>query len=240
MRIAVCDDDLTELSRISSFLDSYKQEKKASVIYKTYQSAMELLSTMKNSEYDLFLLDILMPGVNGIEAAKEIRNSDKDVNIVFLTSSPEFALESYAVKAQDYILKPPTKDKLFPILDRLFFEKQSPMEGITLKTRTGIARILFSRLVFVEVMGKKLYFHLADGGVREVSAPLSEFEDRLLSHSEFMKVHRSCIVNLWQIDELTPNGIVTLSGETVPVSRLLYPDVREAYMENLFIEKGVE
>lgn len=240
MRIAVCDDDLMELSRISALLDSYKQEKKVPILYKTYQSSTELLSTMRNFEYDLFLLDIMMPGVSGIGAAKEIRESDKDVKIVFLTSSPEFALESYAVKAQDYLLKPPSKDKLFPILDQFFSEEQSPREGMTLKTRTGVVRILFSRLAFVEVMGKKLYFHMADGGVREVTATLSEFEERLSSHPEFMKVHRSCIVNLWQVDELTPKGLVTFSGETVPVSRLLYSDVREAYMEHLFIEKGLK
>ena len=107
-----------------------------------------------------------MPGINGMQAAHEIRAFDAGVKIVFLTSSPEFAVESYAVKAYDYILKPVSKDKLFSILDAVIAEELKPLEGLTVKTQSGITRILFSRLAFVEIMNKKLYFHLADGSVR--------------------------------------------------------------------------
>ncbi len=137
-----------------------------------------------------------------MQAAHEIRTFDGGVGIIFLTSSPEFAVESYAVKAYDYILKPVSKDKLFSILDAVIAEEQKPLEGLTVKTRLGIARILFSRLAFVEIMSKKLYFHLADGGVREVTASLSAFEEELLARAGFVKVHRSYIVNLWQVGEL--------------------------------------
>jgi len=240
LKIAICDDDSQELARISSFIDTFRQEKKAPLTYKTFQSAIELLSTMSNGDYDILLLDILMPGMTGMQAAQEIRAFDAGVKIVFLTSSPEFAVESYAVKAYDYILKPASMDKLYSILDALIIEEQKPQEGLTLKTQTGLARILFSKLAFVEVMNKKLYFHLADGSVRNISASLAEFEDKLLSRPEFVKVHRSYIVNLWQVGELGAKELITHVGKTVPISRLLYRKVREAYMEHLFVEKGVE
>lgn len=103
-----------------------------------------------------------------------------------------------------------------------------------------MVRILFSKLAFVEIMNKKLYFHLADGGVREVSSTLADFEDKLLTRPEFFKVHRSYIVNLWQVVELGSKELITNAGKTVPISRLLYVKVREAYMKHLFLEKGVE
>ncbi|MDD2510439.1 MAG: LytTR family DNA-binding domain-containing protein [Syntrophomonas sp.] len=239
MKIAICDDDSPELDRISSFIATYRQEMKVSLTYKTFQSATELLSTMSSGDYDILLLDILMPGISGMQAAHEIRAFDAGVRIIFLTSSPEFALESYAVKAYDYILKPASKDKLFSILDALIAEEQKPLEGLTVKTQTGMSRILFSKLAFVEVMNKRLYFHLADGSVQEVPASLAYFEDKLLSRPEFVKVHRSYIVNLWQVGELRSKEITTLAGNTLPISRLLYRKVREAYMEHLFVEKGV-
>ena len=239
MRIAVCDDDSRELARISLFVDAYRKEKKVSLTYKTFQSATELLSTTRSGDYDALLLDILMPGVTGMQAAHEIRLFDAAVKIIFLTASPDFALESYAVKAYDYILKPVLKDKFFLLLDVLMAEEQKPLEGLTIKTKAGMARILFTNLAFVEVIGKKLYFHLADGGVREVSASLAAFEEKLLSRPEFIKVHRSYIVNLRQVGELGPKNMVTLAGDTVPISRLLYGKVREAYMRSLFVEKGV-
>ena len=240
MKIAICDDDSQELAHISSFIDTYRQEKKASLTYKTFQNAIELLSTVNNGDYDILLLDILMPGLTGMQAAHEIRAFDAEVKIVFLTSSPEFAVESYAVKAYNYILKPASKDKLFSILDALIAEEQRPLEGLTVKTQAGMARILFSKLAFVEVMNKKLYFHLADGSVQETSASLAAFEHKLLSRSEFVKVHRSYIVNLWQVGEIRPKELITHAGNTVPISRLLYGKIREAYMEHLFVEKGVE
>jgi DNA-binding LytR/AlgR family response regulator len=240
LRIAICDDDSQELERISSFIAAYRQEKQVSLTYKAFQSATELLSTLSSGDYDILLLDILMPGLTGMQAAHEIRAFDAGVKIIFLTSSPEFALESYAVKAYDYILKPVSKQKLFPILDALYAEEQKPLEGLTVKTQSGMARILFSRLAFVEVMNKKLYFHLADGSMQEVSSSLAAFEDKLLSRAEFVKIHRSYIVNLWQMSELGPREFITHAGKTVPISRLLYGKVREAYMEHLFVEKGVE
>lgn len=240
MKIAVCDDDLQELGRISSLLNTYVIEKETSLIYKTFHNATGLLSTMSSSDYDLLLLDILMPGMTGIRAAHEIRGVDTEVKIIFLSSSPEFKVESYAVNSYDYILKPVSKDKLFSILDAVIAEEQKLLEGLTVKTQSGMARVLFSKLAFVEVMRKKLYFNLADGSVLEVLSPLADMEEQLLSRPEFVKVHRSYIVNLWQVDELGAKELRTQAGKTVPISRLLYGKVREAYMKHLFLEKGVE
>lgn len=240
MKIAICDDDSQELNRISSFIDTYRRESNASLTYKTFQSATELISKVSSGDYSILLLDILMPGINGMQAAHEIRAFDAGVKIVFLTSSPEFAVESYAVKAYDYILKPVSKDKLFSLLDAVIAEERKPPEGLTVKTQSGMARILFSKLAFVEIMNKKLYFHLADGGVQEVSSSLVAIEGELLARSEFVKVQRSYIVNLWQVGELGSKELITHAGKTVPISRLLYGKVRESYMKHLFLEKGVE
>lgn len=134
MNIAICDDDSLELGRITSFIEAYRCERNASVAYKSFQSATELISQAEKRAFGLILLDIMMPGVDGMEAAKEIRIFDTGVKIVFLTSSPEFAVESYAVKAYDYILKPVPKDKLFSVLDAVIADEHIPLEGFTIKT----------------------------------------------------------------------------------------------------------
>lgn len=240
MKIAICDDDLQELNRISSLIDTYQQETNRSITYKTFQNASELISKMKGGDYNILFLDIMMPGINGMQAAHEIRTFDSEIKIVFLTFSPEFAVESYAVKAYDYILKPVFKEKIFSLLDAVDAEEQKLIEGLTVKTQSGMARILYSRLAFVEIMNKKLYFNLADGSVREVYSSLAAFEKDLLARPEFVKVHRSYIVNLWQVSELGPKELITHTGKIVPISRLLYGKVREAYMKHLFLEKEVE
>lgn len=236
MHIAICDDDRDELDSISSCLEKYKQEHHASLTYRTFHSGVELLSTAKSGDYALYLLDVMMPTVNGIEVATEIRSFDVAAKIVFLTSSPEFAVASYTVKAMDYILKPVKEGRLFGVLNELMIDFQKPQEGLTVKSKSGIKRILFSRLVYVEVMNKQVYFHLSDKSIREVTARLSEFEQALLARPEFIRVHRSYIVNLYQIDQLTQSEITTHQGKSIPVSRTLYKQVRDAYVKQLFWE----
>ncbi|MEG1782540.1 MAG: LytTR family DNA-binding domain-containing protein [Oscillospiraceae bacterium] len=235
MNIAICDDDLYELTHIKSLLECYNQENGTTITYKTYGSAVELLSTAQVSEYDLLIMDIIMPGFTGIQAAQEVRTFDEDIKIIFLTSSPEFAVESYSVKATDYLLKPILKEKFFSVLDSMLTKKKTLLDGFYIKTHGGMARIVFSKLVYVEVVNKKLYFYMVDGSVREVIAPLSEYEEKLLAHREFIKVHRAYVVNLWHMEELTTNGFITDTGKSIPISRLLYADVKKKYMEHLFM-----
>lgn len=240
MKIAVCDDNSMELDRIYSLIDTYKRECNVPIAVNTFKSAAELISHVSKGAYNLILLDIMMPGINGMEAAHEIRTFDAGVKIVFLTSSPEFAVESYSVKAYDYILKPVSKDKLYLMLDAAFAEEQKPLDGFTVKTQSGLVRILLTKLSFVEIMNKKLYFHLTDLSVQEVTSTLAAFEEKLLAYAEFVKVHRSYIVNLCHVSEIGSKELILNTGKKVPISRLLYGNVRQAYMKHLFLEKGVE
>ena len=240
MRIAICDDDSLELGRISSIVEAYRRERNASLVYKSFQSAVELISHVESGAFSLILLDIMMPGINGMEAAQEIRTFDTRIKIVFLTSTPEFAVESYSVRAYDYILKPVAKDKVFSLLDAVIADEHIHLEGFTVKTQKGMVRIMFSKLAYVEIINKKLYFHMEDGNVQEVNSSLAAFEEKLLARPEFVKIHRSYIVNMYHICILGAKEIVTGNGKTLPISRVLYGNVKEAYMKHLFLEKGVE
>ena len=239
-KIAICDDDLQELTRISSLLNQYQAEKEPALQYDAFSNAIDLLEAMKRRVYHILLLDVLMPGLSGIEAAREIRGFDEEVKIIFLTSSREFAVESYAVDAHYYMLKPGTAQKLFPVLDRIFMEAKREEDALHVKTSSGFTRIPFGRLEFLEVFSKRLRFHLADGTVKEINGSLSDFENALLCREEFIKVHRSYIVNMDSILSLDPKALTTCARREVPISRLLYGQVREAYMQYLFTEKGVK
>ena len=147
------------------------------------------------------------------------------------------AYESYGVRALDYLLKPIRAEMLFPILDRLFLQEQRPREGLTLKSGSTLIRVPFSQLVYVEIMNKRLYFNLTDGQLREVAGSLKEYEELLLARPEFMRVGRSYIVNILQVQELSPAGISTFSGKNIPIPRRLYPQIQKDYMKLLFAAK---
>lgn len=151
---------------------------------------------MDSEDYELLLLDMLMPGINGMQAAREIRERNHHVEIVFLTSSPEYAVESYSVRAHYYLLKPASPEKLFPILDRLLDNFKKPEDTLRIKTQSSVFSLPYGKIEYMEVSAKKLYFYLTDGSTREVAGSLTDYEPTLLRRPGFIKVHRSYLVNL--------------------------------------------
>jgi len=237
MYIAVCDDQIEELEILASLLDQWQKERQTALRVKVFRNAAELLDAARRERFTMYLLDVMMPGTDGLEAAREIRGFDAAADIVFLTSSPGFAYESYSVRALDYLLKPIRAEMLFPLLDRLSLREQRPQEGLTLKCGSTLIRVLFSQLSYVEVNGKHLHFNLTDGSVHEVFGTLREYEALLLGRPEFMRIHRSYIVNMFQAAELSQAGVRTFSGKNLPVSRLLYPQLQKDYMKLLFNQR---
>ena len=238
MYLAVCDDKKEELNAILSLLDEWQGERDFPLRRKAFQSAAELLEAARRERFTLYLLDVIMPETDGLEAAREIRRFDDAAEIVFLSTSPGFAYESYGVRALNYLLKPVERQKLFALLDQLCVREQKPREALTLKTATTIIRVPYSQIGYVEVIGKHVYFHLVDGDTREVVGSLREFESVLLLRPEFMRVHRSYIVNMFQVEQLSSAGLRTFQGANVPVSRLTYPQLQKDYMALLFEQRG--
>ena len=237
MYIAVCDDQSEELEALLALLRAWQTERRASARIRAFRSAGELLDAARKERFTLYLLDVMMPGTDGMAAAREIRGFDSAADIVFLTSSPGFAYESYSVQALEYLLKPISAKLLYPLLDRLLLRERKPQDGLTLKSGGALIRVPFSQLTYVEVSGKHLYFNLSDGSVREIVGSMKDYEGALLAQEEFMRIHRSYIVNMLQIEELSPAGVVTFSGKSLPVSRLLYPQLQKDYMKLLFAEQ---
>jgi DNA-binding LytR/AlgR family response regulator len=233
MHIAVCDDNIDELSRIASLLEDYCRKREGSITYEVFHSAIELLEMMKIRQFDLLLLDILMPGITGMDAAKELRRSDCNIPIIFLTSSREYAVESYRVSAEDYIMKPARKDEIFPILDKQLAKFTHEDAYLTLKTGSGIVKLPFSQIVYVEVINRSVQFILANGEVREAYGYLADYVSDLLSDPNFYKPHRSYVVNLRQVTELNKKGFATIIGKTVPVARDTFAKAKAAYMKYL-------
>lgn len=238
MHLALCDDNRSELSRLAATIEDYCRLRGVSATYEAFHSAAELLEALHAQSFDLLLLDILMPGMTGMEAAREIRLTDQVTSIIFLTSSPEFAIASYRVRAEDYIMKPVQRADLFPALDRLFSKQSREDAYLTLKSPGGVTKLPLFQISYVEVVNRKVRFSLINGEVREVYGYLVDFEQELLACSNFLKTHRSYIVNLSQMSTLKKTEFITKTGESVPVARGFFPQVKADYLKHLFFGKG--
>lgn len=180
MYIAVCDDQIEELEKLSALLQAWQSDRRSDVRFQTFRSGGQLLDAARAERFTLYLLDVLMPGMTGMDAAREIRSFDAAADIIFLTTSPGFAYESYGVRAAEYLLKPINAKLLYPVLDKLYLREQKPQDGLTVKSNGMLVRLPFSQLSYVEVNGKHLFFNMADGTVYEVAASMREYEGALL------------------------------------------------------------
>ena len=234
MNIAICDDNPLELKKITDIIESYAAQSRTPVRFSTFTDASAMLSAAKEEPFTHYLLDILMPGINGITAAQEIRSFDADAKLFFLTSTREYAYESYRVKAQDYLLKPVQSEALFALFRQMQAQETNMQDCLSIQSGRSIFRIPFAQLAHLEVNQKQLYFHMADGCVRQMTGSLSVLEDRLLSQPGFVKIHRSYIVNLQHVSVFSPKGCIMFSGKNLPISRLLYNSVQKQYMSYLF------
>ena len=132
-KIAFCDDDISILQELQTLLDQYCADRDEEINCAMFHSPLELLHAVEHgTRLDILFLDVMMPAENGIDAASEIRKFDKNVKIIFLTSSTEFAVQSYAVGAYFYQLKPIWKESFFRLMDSALAECEKEQMDLSL------------------------------------------------------------------------------------------------------------
>lgn len=157
-RIAFCDDDAALLHQMQDFLEQYRTLRGVQLELAPYTKPVELLADIEAGvRFDVLFLDVLMPGINGINAAREIRRYDTAVQIIFVTSSSEFAVQSYVVGAYYYQLKPFWKDSFFRLTDAVLAEcRKRTQHSLILRCKSGVTRITLDSLEYCEVQGRTL------------------------------------------------------------------------------------
>lgn len=233
MKIAACDDDAQVLAQVSAVLKAESSEY-GGISVTAFQSSMALSSALEDSaRFDLYLLDILMPGRNGMELAADIRKHDESAMLVFLTSSPEFAVDSYEVEAMGYLLKPVVPEKLSAILQKARQRLGNRKRDELLLSCGGTLRsVPLGTVMCVESFHNKLLYHLSGGETLETYGTIAEALERLSTDPRFIQPHRSYLVNMEYIREFGSKDIV-LAGDlpAVPVSRASAPTLKAQYIE---------
>ena len=234
LKIAVCDDSQIFLGCAVKLIQKWSDERRIPVELHTFNNGDELIAANTEERLDIIFLDIIMPLLNGMDAARELRQRDKSVKIIFLTSSPEFALESYEVKAQGYVLKPIAYEKLKELLDECAQSFTEEPKNIIIKTIAGYQKLYFHEIEYAEAQNKKVFFHLRSSNIVECVEPFHSFEDRFTLEDGFFKCHRSYLVYLQNVDYFTATQITTKSGRNIPVSRSYAKAFKEAYFSQMF------
>lgn len=236
IKIAFCDDDMEVLHQMNELLDRYRVERNEDITYAAFQSPFELLTEIeKGIRPDILFLDVVMPGQNGMDVAKEIRQYDTNMKIIFLTSSPEFAVESYSVGAYFYQLKPIWEESFFRLMDAVLAECEKKKKNrLILRSKDGITRIDLQQLEYCEVLGRKLLFHLENGAVLESAGSLDDLAGQLMQYSNFFRPHRSFLVNMEYIQNISSRSIKMVNNAEIPIPHGKCSEIKNTYMEYAF------
>ena len=236
IKIASCDDDMEVLYQMNELLDRYRVERNEDITYAAFQSPFELLTEIeKGIRPDILFLDVVMPGQNGMDVAKEIRQYDTNMKIIFLTSSPEFAVESYTVGAYFYQLKPIWEESFFRLMDSVLSEcEKKKKNSLILRSKDGITRIDLQQLEYCEVLGRKLLFHLENGAVLESAGSLDDLAGQLMQYSNFFRPHRSFLVNMEYIQNISSRSIKMVNDAEIPIPHGKCSEIKNTYMEYAF------
>lgn len=185
IRIAICDDDAAFLQSTVTLIEKWSNESGVSNEIFTFDNGDDLIAKNAVCHMDIIVLDIVMPLLNGMETAKEIRQKDKGVHIIFLTSAPEFALESYDVRARGYLLKPVIYNKLKELLDECCRCLEEEPKNLILKTEFGYQKIYYREIEYIEAQNKIIVFYMQNGKCIETTETLRSFESRLNDREGF-------------------------------------------------------
>ena len=240
MRIAICDDTDLDLKNLENLISLYSKQNNIPIEIDTYNDSNVLLNHInffKEKEYVLYFLDIIMQD-NGIDVASQIRKVYPDVPIIFTTSSKEYAIDAFKVRAYDYILKPVSKSELFDCLDKLTQTlKTTKKNAFTIKIEDlTYVTININEISFIEQKERRLVYHMTNNKVYTTTSIRGKFSDEIpfeYSSYNFINCHHSFVVNMNQIVSIDDYSFTMKNGDNIPISKRTLKAVRDQYVKYL-------
>jgi DNA-binding LytR/AlgR family response regulator len=216
MKLAIVDDDKKLTDLLVSYITRFKKEQNMTMKVSVFHNPNDFL-TNYNKDYDLILMDIEMPGLNGIETAKELRRMDSRVVLMFITNMAQYAIHGYEVEAVDYVLKPVSyPDFLLKIQKAMRYIVRNQDKKLTLNTQEGVVHLHISDICYIEVMRHYLVYHSTQGNFT-ARGVMKEMEETLNSY-HFVRSNHCYLVNLKYVEAINGN-IVKVGGDDLQISR---------------------
>ena len=220
-KIAVCDDEEREVERIKNEILAYGKMCEIDSFY----SGEELLSEEKL--YDIIFLDIDMKGIDGIEAARRIRERDKNVKIVYVTSYTDYVNYAFSVHAFAYLLKPVKREELHRQLKEAdsYYKERKESKAMRFAVKDGTVVKKPEEIYFMEYKDRHVYMKTIDGEYRLIGS-MSEMAKRMEAYG-FAVPHKSFCVNLYHVKNVKGYDVFMMNGDVVPLSQKKSVEFRE-------------
>lgn len=216
IRIALVEDDEGCRRQLEGYLKQYARESGEAFQIHLFSDGDEI-SENYTAAYDIILMDIEMPVLDGMSAAEKIRRVDEEVVIIFITNMPQFVMKGYTVDALDYVLKPVSYFSFSQRIQRAIARMRRRAESyLMVSVKTGMQKLRLSQVTWIEVQNHDLVFHTLQGDVESRGA-LAEVEEKLDPHV-FFRCSKCSLVNLEFVDSVAGSDAI-VAGVPVQISR---------------------
>lgn len=234
VKVAIVEDETELHDYYGKMIEAWGNARNIRFIITFVENSEEYLFKYdRQNVFDIIFLDVCMKDMNGMELAHEIRNFDRNVQIVFLTGNAGYVFEGYEIGAVRYLIKPVEENELAKALDACMEKLGSSREDyLTIKYQGENLRLSRSEIVFVKVDGHYLQMRTTDK-VYEWKESLKEMVNKL-DPARFVMANRSAVVNLEFVDKITREECILENGETISVSRGAYGPLNDAFMKYFF------
>lgn len=217
IRIGIIEDDPASAQLIVDYLKRYQSEFNQEFTVSLFDDGETLVERYKPT-YDILLMDIEMARMNGLQAAKKIRERDDSVVIVFITAAPQYAISGYEVQALSYVLKPVPWFAFSQELKRsIDAVRRRNDDSMLVETGTNQMRVLLSDILYIESIRHTIIIHTFDGKL-SITGTLKELETRLAEH-DFFRSNSCYLVNLRHVTGVRDQDSVMSNGELLRISR---------------------
>ena len=241
MQIALCDDDQTSLNFLEEKIIGYAKEKKMHLYVDKFNCAKELRKQIEAGEiYQIYFLDMIMPEINGVELAEDIRKKDQKAIIIYLTFFMDYAFYAFRVFAQRYLLKPMKQKEFEEAMDFAVNQMTEKKKIFSVNTSKGIQRILYDDIEYIESISRTLQISVTRGEMIVSRFLRNSFEDdmeELLKNRNFIQVHKSFIVNVSHVKIYHRNQMVIQKKKIIPISKSKQTEVKRFYLKYISDEE---
>ena len=217
MDVVICDDNIEDMKTLYQFVSRFFDEINCPVNITTFTNGDDFLNEPNRAITKIAFLDIYMAGTDGIEVAKKIREKDKEMVIIFTTVSTDHGLDSYAVYAMQYLVKPIGYAQVKEVLTRASALFADLLRSIEVMSNRLTVKLLIRDIMRIEVLDHACYIHTVSETIKSYCT-LDEIE-RQLGGNPFLRTHRSFIVNMRYIEDVAENEFILSDGTIVPIRR---------------------
>ncbi len=254
IRIAIVEDETSHAQLLEQHIKCWcKNRDLENIPIRRFNNAAEFLFDWEEESYDMIFLDIQMPGINGMETARKIRETDRGIKLVFTTGITDYLREGYEVEAIRYLLKPISREKVWECLDKLL-QEPAPTVQLLFHTQDGVVKVPEQDIEYFEARGHYTICHLrvdrkhsgrsagAESGRQDMKGLEQGQEQEIqlresfsalcdkLSQRPFIRCHRSYLCYIRRIHRVERTEIILEGGGRIPVSRRLYEPVVKAFI----------